>query len=417
MRKEGKTDMKRIKKNDLLLKLLSLFLAIFIWVYVAGTNNFQEEYMYEGIEPVFLGEEDLKNSKNLELISKGSVNIEVSGSYSDLIALNKSDIKIEANLSSMGITEPGTYYVPYTVELPSAAYVIEKKEPQEIKVEFERKDTKMIDVIVNTDRIAADGYVVYNKDVKISPKQIGVTGFQEDIDKIDHATINTGKKDAKSEVKGEFSYKFYDEKGNCLENISVTTDCDKVSVSVPVLKTKKVPLRLEVQGETKLKKYVQYTLDPKELEIAGDEEKLADIDSLVVGTVNLADAFSEEEKICTINTPDEIMNVSGVFEAKAEVELVGMESKTIMASFIRFKGIKDENEEKVRFITTNLPVTIYAPTSEIENIGDDDIIVTVDLSNTNLTKGEHSAEAKVEVVGISDVIVKKDEYLVRFEVS
>ena len=408
--------MKRIKKNDVLLKLLSLVLAIIVWIYVAGTNNFQEDCEIKDIKLTFLGLDDLKNSKNLVLTWEDDVDIEVSGSYSDLLALEKSDVKVVVDLSRIRINKPGTYEVPYTVELPSAAYSVKKKDPQNVKIKFDQEETKMIPVIVNTEGIAAKGYIV--RDQKASPNELRLSGLQEDVDKVDHVTVNTGMKDMKSEVKGDFPYKFYDKDGNCLENISVSADYDKVSVIIPVLKTKTVKLRLDLQVKDELKKYIIYSLETKELEIAGEEDEIADISDLVIGTVKLSDAFSEEQKTFMINPPDGIVNISGVFETKAKVELNGMESKTVMASYIDLKKPEVlDGIEEVKLITTSLPVTVYAPQEKIESISDANIAVYVDLSSARIAKGKQLVEATVEVKGISDVIIKDDEYLVSVEVS
>lgn len=411
--------MKQINKNNILLKILSLFIAIVVWGYVAGTNNFQEDYKVNDIKPEFFGIEDLKNSKNLLLVGEYAVDVELSGSYSDLLSLNENDIKIEVDLAKIGITSPGTYEIPYTVTLPSSAYSLKGKNPEKLTVKFDQEKVSVIPVKVVTEDIAAKGFFVDESSVKITPNQLRLSGLQAGVDKIAYAEVDTGKKNIRAEVSGKYQYKFYDEKGNQLKDIIVEADHDVIDVKIPVFKTKTVPLVLEIQGNDNLKKYVSYTFSPKNVQLAGTESQIDAINELVVGAVKLSEISSGMEKSFMIKCPEGIINMSGVVETTATIKLEGLEKKTVQATTIQVKNAKLANaDNSVKLITKRVPVTVFGTPDSLAKVNSKNVIAVADLSEVILSKGTHPVEVTAYVDGVIDVIAAGSaDYPVYIEVK
>lgn len=408
-----------LKKNDFFMKFLSFVIALIVWMYVAGTNNFQEEYKAKNLEPEFFGLEDLENSRNLALVGEYSVDIELSGTYTALLSLNERDIKVEVDLARMGITSPGTYEVPYTVELPSSAYSLKSKKPQKLTLTFDKEKFGIVPVKVVTEGLAENGFIVDKNGMTIAPKELKVSGLQADVEKIAYAEVDTGKGNMKSTVSGEFSYKFYDAEGNQLKNVSVEADYDFVNVTIPILKTKTVPIALELQGSDNLKKYVNYSFEPKSLKIAGNENVIDSTPELVVGTMSVSEISSGMEKSFTITLPDGVVNLSGEITATAKIEMeAGLKSKTISTSLIQVKNADLIQGNKIKIVTTSLPVTVFGTEASIASITPENIRVIADLKSTVLSKGTHPVAVSVRIDGVSDVIVANpDEYFIIVEVK
>ena len=239
-------DMEWLKKYDVFSKILAVLIAVVLWLYVAGVNDFEENFKIKNIVPSFSGIEELATSKNRMIVGEYDVDIEVSGSRNDILRLNESDIRVEADLSM--VSGAGTYEIPYTVSLPSSSYTLRNKIPQKLTVKFDEEDVNLVPVKVNTDGLAADGYVVDKANIVISPKELKLVGLQEDVDRVAYAEVVLLQKELKAGVSGDFSYSFFDTEGKELKNLSVQTDYETLNVSIPVLKTKEVPLSIDIQG-------------------------------------------------------------------------------------------------------------------------------------------------------------------------
>ena len=86
-----------MQKNKIVSMLLSLAIAMGLWLYVITTvSPGWEETIYD-IPVVFEGETVLNNERNLMITSDRTVtvNLKVSGNRSDLVKLNKSNITIK----------------------------------------------------------------------------------------------------------------------------------------------------------------------------------------------------------------------------------------------------------------------------------------------------------------------------------
>ena len=101
-------------------------------------------FLVHYITPVFVGADEIRTSKNLVVVGKYTVDIEVSGSRQDIMSLSKADVSVEVDISK--ITSAGTYELPYTVSLPSSAYTLRSKNPQNLSVKIDEEDIKAVPV-------------------------------------------------------------------------------------------------------------------------------------------------------------------------------------------------------------------------------------------------------------------------------
>ena len=244
-----------LKKHDVFSKAIAVAIAVFLWMYVVSVNNFEEDYKVRNVEPLFVGMDELMTSKNLMVVGDYSVDIVVSGSRNDIMRLNEADIEVEVDLSK--ITSAGTYELPYTVTLPSAAYTLKEKTPNKLTVKFDEEDISSVPVRLVTEGLAANGYVVDKSGINIVPREIKLSGLQEDVEKVAYAEVDVEQEDAKSTITGKFGYSFYDTDGKLIKGAGIKADYESVDVTIPVLKTKTVPLSLEIQGSDFFKKYVK----------------------------------------------------------------------------------------------------------------------------------------------------------------
>ena len=120
-----KNNMDWLKKHDVFSKILAVLIALVLWLYVAGANDFEENLKIKNISPYFVGIEELAASKNLMIVGEYNVDVEVSGSRNDILFLNEADIRAEVDLSM--VSSAGTYELPYTVTLPSSSYTLRNK--------------------------------------------------------------------------------------------------------------------------------------------------------------------------------------------------------------------------------------------------------------------------------------------------
>ena len=129
-------------RNKILSGLLSVAIAIGLWMYVITYVSYNDENTFYNIPVVFEGEAVL-HDRGLMLSEKedATITLVLSGSRSDLAKVNSSNITVKASLT--GIYEPGeniplTYSISYPGDVPSNAFVEESKNPETVRVSVEK---------------------------------------------------------------------------------------------------------------------------------------------------------------------------------------------------------------------------------------------------------------------------------------
>ena len=108
----------KIKKPDFLLRVLSVFLAVLMWLYVSYAENPEMEIWFHGVTLTYINSEGLRD-KNLIQVSSSSpetISLKVRGSRKALLSLSAHDISATVDLS--GIYAPSQYSLPVTVGFP-----------------------------------------------------------------------------------------------------------------------------------------------------------------------------------------------------------------------------------------------------------------------------------------------------------
>lgn len=114
---------KKISKlfdNKVFWAVVSLLAALFIWVYITGTQEEPIEKSFSNVEVVFTGEDTLQASRGYVInnISAETVSVRISGTRRNIGSLTASDIKATIDVSL--ISQTGTITQYYTLTYPTA---------------------------------------------------------------------------------------------------------------------------------------------------------------------------------------------------------------------------------------------------------------------------------------------------------
>ena len=196
-----------------------------------------------------------------------------------------------------------------------------------------------------------------------------------------------------------FPYVLLDKDGNKLKPKEISGNYDTVSVSMPVLMNKDLPLTVSlVGGAGATEDNCVVEVEPKSIQVAGDTTVLQKLNQLVVTTVDLSNFATSYEATVTIPLGNDLKNLSGVTEATVRISVRGLETAKVTATNITTTG----TNRRVEIMTTSLDVTVRAPADTISQITADNVRVVVDLTNYRATSGTVAVPAKVYVDGFSN---------------
>lgn len=167
-------------ESTLMLKLVSLLLALLIWFRISGTVMKQEQIKTQTFTNILLEFTDTTES----IEPKSDVTyfvVNVSGTDKDLKALEQVGFNVELSMGSLG---PGNYTFPLTsenIQFPPelTSLNFERIIPNFLEVSFIEQVRKQVALEVYTDGEVAEGYEVVN--VILNPEKVEIKGPPREI--------------------------------------------------------------------------------------------------------------------------------------------------------------------------------------------------------------------------------------------
>jgi YbbR domain-containing protein len=390
----------RILDNKKYLMLLSAVLAFLFWFLVVATISPDATRTIYGV-PITVNEGDgFLSTAGLHVIEKSSskISVDVSGPRYIIGRLSASDFTVTPDVSK--VTKSGKYTLSLgaSMKQPNPKVTIVKVHPATVEIKFDKVVSKNVSVDVKlSNSKVADGYIL--ESATVSPKQVVITGPADEVNQVAKAVANveTGS-NAKTTVTAKTTVKLYDSKGTLLDLKNIRENGLTVTVTVPILKLKSVPLTVDFsnipQGFDK--NNIKYTVTPSEISIAGEDKEVnavtaIKLDSIDFGTLDISNNIS-----AAVNVPATVTNVDNITTASVAVTLQNTSVKTLSTNNIKIVNIPSGYAARVRTVTLG-NIRLFGPTSDIANVND--VTATVDMSAINVIEGTYSAPVTITVPG------------------
>ncbi len=403
---------KKRKKHDILPKLLCVVAAFILWLYVTQVETADYEETFNGVAVELINTSVLENETGLHIYNGygNTVNVTVSGKKSDINRYTSDNISVVADVS--GITEPGRHTVQLVTETPSEIKV-SSMSVSSINVYVDESASLDIDIKPKV----VSGVFSDCELGEVSPEYsvVNVTGPKTVVDTISHAQVSLNLGTVTSSVSTIGAIELVSSNGDAIDMRYVQLNRDEVKVSVPVYATKSVPLKVEYMHGYYNNNNVNVTFDPPSVEIKGDPAVLADIDSLLLGTIDEKSITSDVMQVYLLKLPDGVRSVDNVETVNVSITHKGTVTQTFSIDKIKVTGT---DKKKAEVQTKSLSVRLRGTKAELEKIKADDISVTVNLSEySTAVSGTVTVNAVISVSGASGNLYPIGEYPVQVKIG
>ena len=384
---------------------ISLLCSFAMWAYITNPNSSDFQQTFRGVQVEFSGQEKLLSDRSLSIsdVDTQSVTVTLRGSRSNVGKLRASDIKAVIDVSN--IKQPNDMTWAYELQYPEGIDVsditVVSKSPETINFTVVKNATKTVSVKGSFEGEIAEGCVA--EEFVFEPSTIVIEGPEETLAQIDHAWVSFGEGKIESTYSEEVGYKLMSESGEQISTKGLMLSANVITATQPILKTKEVPLTVNlIQGGGVDEDDCTVTIEPKTLKIAGDTRLVDDINSIVLGNIDLASFQSSYTHTFAITLADEIQNLTGVTEANVTVEVRGTHTKTFTTDNISCKNVT--NGYSATIDTKSIEITLRSKdTSALDKVKPDDISVVVDLKDYSTTTGQVIAAGTVYINGVENV--------------
>ncbi|MBR5496071.1 MAG: hypothetical protein IKV58_01645 [Oscillospiraceae bacterium] len=395
-----KIDFKNLFESKRFVKVFSVLLAILAWLIVVLTIDTETTATIKQV-PVQINLEDtVAQSLGLEPIEGAEqyVNVLVRGKRYVVGALKPDDITATVSLGN--VIEPGKYtfsvHTSETVE--SLDYSIVTTTPKTIGVAFDRMKTKKMPIEVETNDISVRDEYILEK-AYASTTSVSLHGPEADIDLIDRVVATTDVSGVlEKTVIQPAQIKYFDAENKELSLPKVTTTPDNIEITIPVFKQKTLPLQIQFTNvPTSFPiEAIRYTLSETEILVAAPIDA-TDISALDVGFIDFREFDINKDYSFNVTLPNGYLNLSNLKTVDVKFNFIGYSSKNVTVNSSLIKNTP--SGYTVTAQNNPLDVKLYGPSASLNSLRNEDIVVEVDLANTNIKAGSQKVPAKVYVTG------------------
>lgn len=390
---------------------LSLLIAISLWFYVINVENPSGETSIPAI-PVAVQGVDILADQGLLVtdLSRDTVTLKAVGKRKTFLKLYKSDLALSVDVST--ITGPGEYMLTGKVTpdylRTDSSVTLSEKDSFAITVTVKKKASREIPVVGEFHGTLAAGY---DRDpIQTNPAKIEVSGPEDVMASIEKAVVVLNGESVKETLRVQESFVLLDKAGEVVKEENLTCSTELVEATLPVMKLYEVPLTVELRpGGGADAEDAELTIAPASIKLTGSDEALAQLTSISLGEIDLAEVFSSKSKVFSIPLPEGAKSRSGETEATVTLSL-DLPMKSISTNQITIANAP--RGYQVSLVGDSLQVWVRGEQSVLDQVTGEHLRVVVDLANVPKKRGQQRAEASVTLDGMSGVGVVGADYTV-----
>lgn len=404
---KSKISFENLINNNRFLLVLSLVMALVIWVWVAIDKSPEVQTVITNVPVKINLENSVPQQLGLQIFGKSefSVDVTVTGKKYILSSLDADDIVIEANtnyVNSAGVKTLQLNVVPSEnsddfdiISLSSTHIDIFFDTYKEVELPLSSNIVTTLKTLVPDECILGD--VVFSKNT------VTINGPTTEINRIIgvQATVNINNI-LEQTTTFDPEVKLLTNDGSSLEYSKMAIDESEITMTLPVLKVVSLPTVVEFKNAPSyfIENPLSYTVYPSKVKVAVPVDMIETTKHFVVGTIDFADitnssnAFNVNvESINSFKVVDE-----SVKQFKVRINASSLESKTITvpASAIKIKNNRSDfnvvlNDNK------DITITIIGTKTALSNISVDNVSVVVDAVDKAISKDTTTMSATVTV--------------------
>lgn len=388
------------------LKILSIVIAVILWLVVVNFNN-------PKITTTFTIPVTVTNSEVLEDMGKtydpvGQTDravFYVKGDRSYMDKLDGSDFVATADLSQI-VDIAGNSdekLVPINISVNSAAKRFEDKltitqKTVNMQIRLEDLATEQAYISCEPKGNPAEGYAI--GDITVSPNLIKISGPRSIVSRVSKVVASVDVEGLAEDINVNVEPVLYDENGAVIQTDRVSLSQGRIEVSVQILGTKRVPVYCEASGTpADGYRFVGLEYAPETVMIKGEPSVLNQIRGIRIpeDAIDLEGATRDVENSIDITPYLSELGVSLVnsdenkIAVKAMIEQLEIRNMELPMEALQILN-RPENLD-VTFEETKLVIPVRGMEEELSELTESQIQVSVDL--LNLPAGVHAVAAEV----------------------
>jgi len=383
--------------NESTFKIISIMVALILWMYVMNEQNPQVTYVVRDV-PVRMENLDTDKFALKDNSQTYAVNVKVRGRRSLITNLKSNDIDAVVNLR--GRME-GDNLLPLSVNVPNNIELVDFS-PKEIMVSLDAIIEEQMPVTVEIKGTPASGYAYQSPTSK--PSAVVVKGPRTMVNAVKRVMAQADVDGKNQTFTSILPLRVLDGQGKDQKNIEFRPDV--VEVTVPIIPVTSVSITPVVSGSPAEGFVVKnISSDPSAVVVTGDPDVLNQLSTVNSETLNIDGYMRDVTREVKIVFPEGIKALDEkATTVKITVEIEKLETRTYSFSpdEISIQGLADNLRANIVDRDNRVVITVNGPQSVIDRLNKNMIKLYVDVNG--LSQGEHEVEIQTEIAAPYEII-------------
>lgn len=404
---KSKISFENLLNNNRFLLVLSLVIALALWVWVAIDKSPEVQTVITNVPVKINLENSVPQQLGLQIFgeSEFTVDVTVTGKKYILSSLDSDDIVIEANtnyVNSAGVKTLQLNAVPSEnsddfdiISLSSTHIDIFFDTYKEVELPLSSNVVTTLKTLVPEECILGD--VVFSKSTVI------INGPSTEVNRIIGVQATVNIKDVLEKTTTfDPEVKLLTNDGSSLEYSKMAIDEAEITMTLPVLKVVTLPTAVEFKNAPSyfIENPLSYTVYPSKVKVAVPVDMIETTKQFIVDTIDFADITNSYNTFSVgVNSINSFKIVDeSVKQFRVRINASGFDSKTITipASTIKVKNNRSDfnvalNENK------DITITVIGTTTALESVTADNISVVIDTMDKTISKDTTTMSASVTI--------------------
>ena len=216
----------------------------------------------------------------------------------------------------------------------------------------------------------------------------------------------------------------YDQDGAEFTSNYITSQTEKIKVSVPIYRVNNIPLTVTLKdGGSLTQNQVQCVINPENVEvIASDQAVLSDIKEINLGEIDLGSVHTGTPISMSIKDklPSGVSLVSGQPEtANVTISVDGIATRKVQVSKFAWNDTAQENTPyKVAILTKSVEMELRGSESQLQKVDVNNLSIGLTYDSVSLGVGRHKVKGVATTVGLpSGVTLVEEDIEVEIEIT
>lgn len=396
----------KIFSNKSLVKLFAVLLAVLAWLLVVKSIDSITTRTVKDVPVDVTAQISKIDPMNLSVVEDNDgkdvvVDVLIEGDQGVIGGVRPSELSVVADLT--GITQPGTYNNVRLIctDLSSIGatnkrFEVAKITPSMITVKIDRMVTRNFAITTDVEGLLIpDDYIGF--ETATTPKEVTITGPESEINKIYDCKVSAKFEEPLTKnttVKSDIV--LYDSEGNELEKNLLTLNPKTADITVPVLKRKKLPVKVDfinVPPNFPIED-LNYKLSQEFMNVAGPESAIDAYQDLSIGHINLSDVGLNYVEVFDISLPSGFKNLDNVDGISVEIDTSGLTEANFVVKNIKAINVPVNYEVLIDTVQIS-NVNVIGTEEVMETLSADDLVAEIDISEREVSPGPYNLPVKI----------------------